>query len=297
MMLARHMLRWIARPAEIVRGSPSHGTQILMKNPASAWDTLYSLAEVQQGLFTTEQAVEAGFSHQLIANHVRTGALERVRRGIYRVARFPSAQRGQEDLMAVWLWSNREGVLSHETALQLHELSDALPSVIHVTVPQAWERRRVRVPDNVRVHTADVPAGERTWVGAVPVTTAARTISDVAAANGDPLLVDAAVRQALLRNLVALADVADAVAYVSGDAPHADGTWVVDRISGSDARSDPAQWRRGLDRLAEVWGCEVRRARYSRETARYEVELWWRFPPPPRPTRGEIVSALTQVAR
>lgn len=47
---------------------------------------------------------------------------ERLRRGIYRLTRFPSVGREQEDLMVVWLWSNSAVVYSHATARQVGAL-------------------------------------------------------------------------------------------------------------------------------------------------------------------------------
>jgi hypothetical protein len=44
-----------------------------------------------------------------------------VRRGIYRLVHFPAGQ--HEELVVAWLWSERVGIVSHQTALALHELS------------------------------------------------------------------------------------------------------------------------------------------------------------------------------
>jgi predicted transcriptional regulator of viral defense system len=173
------------------------------------------MVEPQQGLFTTEQAAQARFSSQLLHKHAHGGNLEHAHRGIYRLKRFPASRRDQEDLIIAWLWSGQAGVMSHETALQLHGLSDALPAFIQLTVPAAWSGRRVRPPDGVRLHFADVAEPERTWVGAVPTTSAARSIVDVALANGDPDVVDRAARQAIRQNLVDLADLAPAVVWLA----------------------------------------------------------------------------------
>ncbi len=89
-----------------------------------SWDDLFDLAAGQDGLFSTAQAAEAGYSPQLLQKHLRAGRVRRVRRGVYRLVHFPPGE--HEDLAAVWLWSNRAGVFSHETALSLHELSDGL---------------------------------------------------------------------------------------------------------------------------------------------------------------------------
>jgi predicted transcriptional regulator of viral defense system len=35
-----------------------------------------------------------------------------------------------EELVTAWLWSERAGVMSHQTALSLHGLSDVLPAQI-----------------------------------------------------------------------------------------------------------------------------------------------------------------------
>ena len=130
------------------------------------WDRLFMTAQTQQGLFTTQQAAESGFSPQLLVHHAQTGRVIRVQRGIYRIAHYPAGT--QEDLVAAWLWTERAGVVSHQTALSLHGLSDVLPSQIHLTLPSEWRRRRFRVPTDVVLHHADVPAPDRTWVGAVP---------------------------------------------------------------------------------------------------------------------------------
>jgi len=178
-----------------------------MDEPAPAkpdWDRLFMTAQTQQGLFTTQQAAESGFSPQLLVHHARTGRVLRVQRGIYRIAHYPAGT--QEDLVAAWLWTERAGVVSHQTALSLHGLSDVLPSQIHLTLPSEWRRRRFRVPTDVVLHHADVPAPDRTWVGAVPTTNPRRTLNDCADAALTPELLRQAAQQALHRGLVTRAE-------------------------------------------------------------------------------------------
>src|SRR5687767_543553 len=100
------------------------------------WDRLYATAEAQQGHFTTAQAASAGFSPQLLAKHIQARRITRERRGVYRLVHFPAME--HEELMVVWLWADRAGVFSHQTALFLHGLSDVLPSRLHLTLPLAW---------------------------------------------------------------------------------------------------------------------------------------------------------------
>ena len=108
----------------------------------------------------------------------------------------------------MWLWSEREGVFSHETALSLHGLSDLLPARIHLTLPAEWAKRRFRVPEGVVLHHADVAERDRAWVGSVPVTSPRRTLVDVRRANVSPELVEQATRQAVARGLIGKRDAA-----------------------------------------------------------------------------------------
>ncbi len=111
------------------------------------WNGLYELAAAQGGYFTLADAAGAGFSAPLLHYHARIGRIERTGRAIFRLVNFPVTD--EEDLVPVWLWSERRGVFSHETALALHGLSDALSSRLHLTLPAAWSKRRLRVPDGV----------------------------------------------------------------------------------------------------------------------------------------------------
>lgn len=172
-----------------------------------SWDLLYETAAAQDGLFTTQQASDAGYSPQLLVHHVHTGRVVRLRRGVYRLAHFPA--REHEELTELWLWSAQVGVFSYLTALSLHDLSDALPSKVHLTLPASWDRRRLRVPDGVLLHYADVAGEDRGWFGAVPVTTPRRTLVDCARGGVAPELILQATRQALRRGLVGRAELAE----------------------------------------------------------------------------------------
>ena len=129
------------------------------------WDQLFETAAAQDGLFTTRQAAEAGYSSQLIAHHLSARRMLRVRRGVYRIVHFPAGD--HEDLAAVWLWSEQQGVFSHQTALALHNLSDVLPAQLHLTLPLAWRSRRLRVPEGVVLHFGDLAVDWRNKNGQI----------------------------------------------------------------------------------------------------------------------------------
>lgn len=100
-------------------------------------------------------------------------------------------------------------MISHQTALALHGLSDVLPAHVHLTLPTAWQRRRLRVPPDVVLHHADIPPEDRAWFGAVPVTPPRRTLSDCAKEGLSPELLQQAALQALRRGLVVRGDLGD----------------------------------------------------------------------------------------
>ncbi|MBL4848599.1 MAG: type IV toxin-antitoxin system AbiEi family antitoxin domain-containing protein [Planctomycetes bacterium] len=166
---------------------------------APEWARLYEMAEPQGGYVTTAQAHEAGYSNPLLNYYVREGRLKRAARGIYRLAYFPAGD--NEDLVVVWLWSGQEGVFSHETALALYELSDALPHGKHLSVPSSWRPRRLRVPRGTELYYADIDQDQRAWAGPVPVTKPLRTVVDCAKAESDLGLVEQAIEQGLARGL------------------------------------------------------------------------------------------------
>lgn len=175
-----------------------------------SWDELFTVASGQDGLFSTEQAEQAGYYHQLLRRYVEFGRVKRVRRGIYRVVHYPAGE--HEELAELWLWSKQAGVFSHETALSLHGLSDVLPKRVHLTAPASWHRRRLRIPRGLVMHFAEVRPEERAWVGAVPVTDPGRTLLDCAQAHLSPDLLAQAVQQAGARGLVS----ADRLAEIAG---------------------------------------------------------------------------------
>ena len=175
--------------------------------PRPDWDRLYEIAGAQEGFFTTQQAAEAGYSPQLLVHHVSSGRALRVRRGIYRLVHFPAGE--HEALVSAWLWSERVGVFSHQTALALHRLSDSMSSQLHLTVPSAWRQRRFRLPEGLILHHADLSKRDRTWFGPVPVTSVKRTLSDCAREGLSPELLRQAARQALQRGVVVRGDLGD----------------------------------------------------------------------------------------
>jgi predicted transcriptional regulator of viral defense system len=162
---------------------------------ADTMRVLYQMAERQAGYFTARQATDAGVSHRALSGRVRTGDIERVRYGIYRLRHFPAHP--FEDVAAVCLWAGPDSAASHETALAIHGISDAMPASIHVTVSRPFRGHQ----PGVIIHHATLDEGEREIRDSVPVTTIPRTLKD-AATSSDPTLVSQAVQQAVTRGVL-----------------------------------------------------------------------------------------------
>jgi predicted transcriptional regulator of viral defense system len=171
-----------------------------MNDNRTRHERLFGLASTQQGYFTAAQARECGFDTNLIAYHKKHGRFIQQLRGVYRLRDYPSSNRGE--VVAAWLSAGKDvAVVSHESALDLLDLSDVIPRTISLTVPRA-KRHLSRIP-GVTIHTTTRPFGPRDvkdWEG-VTVTSAARTILDVAEDDTAPEQVELAIRQAISRGL------------------------------------------------------------------------------------------------
>ena len=165
---------------------------------------LYEIAQSQQGFFTTKQAIRAGFTEPTHPYHVHAGNWIREHRGIYRLADFPTSDR--PDLMLWYLWSqNRleipQGTYSHRTALGMHELSDLMPSKLHMTIPK--EFRRNVIPNILVLHRAELKPSEVQEMHGVRVTRALRTITDlIEDRDADRSQLKLALDEALRRGLI-----------------------------------------------------------------------------------------------
>jgi len=173
------------------------------RNTQQAQRALISVAATQGGYFTAHQAERAGYVHPHLTYHVKRGNFERVGRGLYRIPTIPLSE--HDDLIRLTLWSRGrddvpQAVVSHESALSLHELSDMLPGKVHLTVPPSFRRA---APRNCTLHKANIVEDDCIAWGAFRVTTPLRTLTDVASEVAVPTeQLELAVHDALERGLV-----------------------------------------------------------------------------------------------
>ncbi len=164
------------------------------------------MAETQAGYFSAAQAAAVGIDRRRLARYVVKGQLERIKRSVYRLVPFPRSR--HEDLFIAWLEVGPQSVISHDSALAVYELSDALPFAVHLTVTRTTSRRH----PGLRLHTNQISAEEITHYDGLPMTTVPRTIVDVGVSGLSEEFVQQAVREAIQGGLTTPKVLLDAAA-------------------------------------------------------------------------------------
>jgi predicted transcriptional regulator of viral defense system len=166
---------------------------------------LFEIAEQQQGFFTTKQAKAAGFAENTHPYHVQVGNWIREYRGIYRLALFPTTDRPELVLWALWSRNRNEeieGVYSHHTVLSFYDLSDLNPAKLHMTVPTNF-RRSSKIPGVLVLHYADLPQSDVQTVQGFKITRPLRAILDlIDAGTVERNFIRQAITQAVDRGLI-----------------------------------------------------------------------------------------------
>lgn len=153
----------------------------------------------RRGVFTAKEARHSGYSTQLIDHHVKAGNFVRLARGIYRLSLFPGDH--LDGLVGALVRVDPgTAIVSHQSALQLHELSEVAPIAYEFTLPREQRHRggRSRHPLGVKIHTTThLDPQDVVKVGGIRVTSPARSIVDAGNSGMDFKLVRAAVFDAL----------------------------------------------------------------------------------------------------
>ncbi len=134
-----------------------------------------ALADAQHGVVARRQLTARGLTETMVRNRIRDGRLIRLHRGVYALGHRRLRQEGW--WLAAVLATGDRAVLSHRDAAALHGIRAPSNSAkVDVTTPD-----RVAATPAIRVHrvTTLTPA-DTTTINAIPVTTVARTLVDLA---------------------------------------------------------------------------------------------------------------------
>lgn len=187
------------------------------------WDRVVELAAERHGYVTTRDAREIGIDPVQLRLLAARGRLDRVGHGVYRAPVLPRGE--HDDFAAAVAWALGRGVISHESALVLHDLTDVNPSRIHLTVPRD-NYPRAAGGELYRIHRRQLAATDITSTDGIPVTTVARTIRDCLATGTDPYQLRAAIDRAEAAGTLRRGQAADLRAAVA------------EAATGSNARSN-----------------------------------------------------------
>ena len=170
------------------------------QTPKVAVRRLARTARVQHGLFTRRQALAAGFSPRTIARRQTTGVWERAHPGVYRLAGAPVTWR--QMLLAACLATGLGAVASHRAAAVLWGLPGFAQGRFELSAPRSGRRARAGSVHHPRA----LPPIDVTEVDGIPVTTAARTLIDLAGIVSAGV-VEEALDDALRRGITTIAQV------------------------------------------------------------------------------------------
>ena len=89
-------------------------------------------------VITNKEAEDLGYSRHNLSELTKSGQLERLRPGLYQL-------KGKviDDFVLISSNSNRI-IFSQQTALYLHDLSDRIPNVFHISVPQGYNASHIK---------------------------------------------------------------------------------------------------------------------------------------------------------
>ena len=136
--------------------------------------TLRYLAQRQRGVVSRSQAMRAGLSPGMIKFRVRSGQWQKLHPGVY--ATFTGVPGRGARLWAAVLSAGPGAALSHQTAAELHGLTDSPTNPIHVTVPR---QRHVVAVSGVSLHRSARAVEAMQGQSYPPRTTVEETVLDL----------------------------------------------------------------------------------------------------------------------
>jgi hypothetical protein len=169
---------------------------------------LDGIAQRQWGLVSRVQALEL-MSPQQLRRRCASAALVPVHRGVFRLAGAPLSWR--QRAMACCLAYGSPVAVSHRAAARLWGLEGILAREPEVTVPPGRNGKR----SGIVTHRAPLLDVDMTTRHGIPVTTAARTLADLAAVLS-PYLLERVLDQAGRSRLVTMAELAARQASLVG---------------------------------------------------------------------------------
>jgi predicted transcriptional regulator of viral defense system len=235
-----------------------------MRDKVRSQQRLAALAGRQYGVVSSRQLAALGYSRNEIGHAVAMSRLHRVHRGVYAVGHPVLSAHGR--CLAAVLACGRGAVLSHESAAWLWGFVARPPARVEVTVPSRGHRR-----GGIHTHHAvSLTPGDRGELEWIPVTSAPRTLLDLAASGPAKRLERAVERAQRLGRL----DLIDIDAMLRRRAGSAGATRLLEAL---DLYRDPAfsRARSELLFLELVKKAGLPRPAINIYVAGHEIDAYW----------------------
>jgi predicted transcriptional regulator of viral defense system len=159
--------------------------------PGRIFTELADIANDKHGFVTPDDARAAGIDPMNLVRMAERGQIERRSNGLYRFILFPPGP--LDAYVEATLWPRgTTGVISHESALELYELSDVHPRRIHLTVPRGYRIRR-ELPAAYRIHHEDLSPRDVGQLEGIPIVTPEQAIRQASRADLGPALIAQAI--------------------------------------------------------------------------------------------------------
>ena len=143
--------------------------------PGRLWNALIEVAVENGGYITPDLAAPVGVPaielRKMVSRHVLTSAGH----GIYRVPGLPIDR--YDEFILARLWAKGRGVISHGSALLVHDLCDINPDKVHLTLPPEYRISRSG-GEHYEIHIARLALDEIVDLEGVTLTTIVRTLHD-----------------------------------------------------------------------------------------------------------------------
>lgn len=223
-----------------------------------------TLAPRQHGVVTRGQLLAAGVRGGQVDRRLEAGRLRAIHRGVY-VTGPVVAPRARE--MAACLACGPSAVVSHASAAALWRLLPATTSApVDITIRQGYHKR-----PGIRIHRVRLlRSDETTTLDGIPLTTAARTLYDLAG-SVDGRALERALAEALALRLTTLPKVREVLKRHRGRRGARSLAAVIG--SGRSALTRSEAERRFLDLVREA---KLDEPEVNVSVAGYEVDVVWR---------------------
>jgi hypothetical protein len=208
-----------------------------MTDGGGEWRALLS---IQHGIVSRGQARRAGWSDRQIGHRLKSGRWQRVYPHTFATFSGPLTRAGR--LWAAVLWAGEGAVLSHETAAEIHGITERpAGGGIHVTVPARRRPGQLRAVRGIVVHRRDRGRDELAGPFALPRTSIEDTVLDLATNASTFDLAYSWISRAVSRQLVTPGRLRAALA----SRPRARWrSWLADALTDADADSHSSLERR-----------------------------------------------------